>query len=842
MISNDQSYNSVPLKKMACHASLSRLKFHHFRLPWCVAPTLRKPLKSISSPPPLCLSPSASFVGSPHLAPGQGDQFGAPFDLSRADSQSERYQTAHPPVSSGLSSERATAVVAEEETDIVKPAADKQEESVAGTGEPTLTAGKVAAVVCLFENLAENMKGRRDEKHEGLSHDKFQALSTNDERTTISEQPRYPASPFVPGSERYAVSEGSPRLVPLDSGLDAPVAYDHSSPSLQTMLDVKGLQGDGSLHDNDDTERLRRCDGHAIVAATPSEQEGKGELPSAGDAQGVESVLADVLSPSPRWDVTHIETETASLEERQPSAPSQDCLDLLEGTVLDVRQVGSRGDVSGVGMTAVDMTAADRSVADMIAADGEGTLLCFADQNLNPLHPSGNCSSNTTDELAPFDLTNDQTSLEHEQGVSAGSNQSPRSEICSDIDGGVESKSTASRLRDSRVSGSLSRGHSMGSMASADSGTFDPGASGSPRDGLLECRNRPPSQDSGDEHGAESPDVVLRGSVALGSDNSSKGPGSDRGTWGKDALGRRCLSDGRDNDLGFAVQQSQDSPFGNRTFGSTLSPAIGGFGIDAADALSPLLAQPLFVDDLDGVENEDYSDGVLSSAVSARSDSTVEEDLKLPLRQNQSMALRNEDPEEINPRTPNSSRLSGSEGHSATTPMGWRTGEHGSKKSVSPASSVREPLAPRRKEQRHKLSARHPMTPERHSEVPPSRGKFGAERTPPGRCGYTSPATSGGITGEKLRDESFLDTAQSLDGDGGDHGEQVSIGSFSESDIGGDNFRDEDGRREGTYEGDADVSLVEGTPRQRVVGSGETMSGFYAPLPVRRFCHGCFIL
>ncbi|CAM9914668.1 unnamed protein product, partial [Laminaria digitata] len=201
-------------------------------------------------------------------------------------------------------------------------------------------------------------------------------------------------------------------------------------------------------------------------------------------------------------------------------------------------------------------------------------------------------------------------------------------------------------------------------------------------------------------------------------------------------------------------------------------------------------------------------------------------------RQEQSIVAPNEASEETNAtRTPNSPWFSDSKSLSAPTPMG-QAGGIGSRDSVSPTSSLREPLAHRRKEQRHQVSVRQQGTPERHPLVPDSRTELRDERSPPGRDGNTSPAASGGIVGEYPRDESFLDTAQPLDGDRSDHGEQVSIGSFSESEVGGDSFRDESEGDKGRYEGDADVSLVEGTPRQRGVGSGENLAGFYAPLPV----------
>lgn len=195
------------------------------------------------------------------------------------------------------------------------------------------------------------------------------------------------------------------------------------------------------------------------------------------------------------------------------------------------------------------------------------------------------------------------------------------------------------------------------------------------------------------------------------------------------------------------------------------------------------------------------------------------------------MAVPNEASEETHPRTPDASWLSDSKALSATTPMG-QVGGNVSKEFASPASSLREPLAQRRKGQRHQASVQHPMTPERRLLVSDSRTELRDERSPPGRYGYTSPPASGGAVGEDPRSESFLDTAQSLAGGSNDRDDQVSIGSFSESEIGGDSFRDETEGGKGRFEGDAEVSLVEGTPRQRGVGSGESLAGFYAPLPV----------
>ena len=287
--------------------------------------------------------------------------------------------------------------------------------------------------------------------------------------------------------------------------------------------------------------------------------------------------------------------------------------------------------------------------------------------------------------------------------------------------------------------------------------------------------------------------------------------------------------------MSFAMQQSQDSQFGDRTFGSTLSPAIGGFGVHAADALSPLLAKPLFVDELDDIGNsgsEGFSDGGLSHGVSARLDSTVEQEPTFSSGHGQSIVVPNQVSEETHPRTPDLSWLSDSKALSATTPM-EQAGGKGSKDFTLPTSSLREPLAQRGEEQRHEVSVRQPMTPERHPVVPNPRTELRDERSPPGCYCNTSPAASGNVVGEDQRDESFLDTAQSSGDDRSDHDEQVSIGSFSESEIGGDSFKD--GSEEGKcrHEGDADVSLIEGTPRQRGVGSGENLAGFYAPLPVR---------
>lgn len=729
-----------------------------------------------------------------------------------------------------------------EETGKAETAAAKQNRRDAGISTPSLVAGKVAAVVCLFEGLTANIGGRRDEKNEGLSHDKLQASGNRDGRTTVSEKSRCPASPVVPELEGCVDEECSPRLVPLDSGLDAPVPHDSSSPYLQTVGDAKGPQTDRSLNDDDCcTARMARCEGHA---ETPIEQGGNGEqCPSAGEARGAESVLAaDVLSPSALLDVTCIEAEEgASPEEQLPSALSQDCSGLLEGAVLGVRQGNSRGDLSGVGMTAADMGAAGIEAAAMEAADGECTLLSDVGQDLIPLEPSDDDYNGAAGEVAPFDLTNDQQSWEGERDVPAGGSQSPRGEDFSGTDGGGGNSPSDSILSGPPTPGSMSRvrDNSMGSPASVHSGAFARFSSRSPREGSSECGNRPLSVDDIGENGGESPDVVLRGSMSPGPDNRPGGPASGRGSWGTGALGRRCRGDGRDEgSLGFAMQQSQDSQFGDRMFGSTLSPAIGGFGVDAADALSPLLAKPLFVDDLDDIENggsEGFSDGGLSPSVSARSDSTVERNPTFLSRQEQSIVAPNEASEETNaPRTPNSPWFSDSKSLSAPTPMG-QAGGIGSRDSVSPTSSLREPLAHRRKEQRHQVSVRQQGTPERHPLVPDSRTELRDERSPPGRYGNTSPAASGGVVGEYPRDESFLDTAQSLDGDRSDHGEQVSIGSFSESEVGGDSFRDEREGDKGRYEGDADVSLVEGTPRQRGVGSGENLAGFYAPLPVRSY-------
>ncbi|CAM9914601.1 unnamed protein product, partial [Laminaria digitata] len=380
----------------------------------------RKPLKIIPDPPPLCQSPSTRTIDSapsrsPCPASGQDGQDGAPLDVPRLGSNDEREQQEHTACSSGRSSERVTAVATKEETGKAETAAAKQNRRDAGISTPSLVAGKVAAVVCLFEGLTANIGGRRDEKNEGLSHDKLQASGNRDGRTTVSEKSRCPASPVVPELEGCVDEECSPRLVPLDSGLDAPVPHDSSSPYLQTVGDAKGPQTDRSLNDDDCcTARMARCEGHA---ETPIEQGGNREqCPSAGEALGAESVLAaDVLSPSALLDVTCIEAEEgASPEEQLPSALSQDCSGLLEGTVLGVRQGSSRGDLSGVGMTAADMGAAGIEAAAMEAADGEGTLLSDVGQDLSPLEPSDDDYNGAAGEVAPFDLTNDQQSWEGE--------------------------------------------------------------------------------------------------------------------------------------------------------------------------------------------------------------------------------------------------------------------------------------------------------------------------------------------------------------------------------------------------------------------------------------------
>ena len=720
-------------------------------------------------------------------------------------------------------------MVAEEETENAEPTGKKNRRD-AGISTPSLVTGKVAAVVCLFEGLTNNVHGGRDEKCEGVSHDKFQVSSDSDGRATVSEEPQHSTSSDVPGLERCAEPECSPRLVPPDSGPDAPAPRDISSPSLQTVGDARGVQADRSLKDDDYcTPRLTRCEGHTVVAETTCEAVDQGEFLSAGRAQGIESVIVDVLSPSVRLDVTYIEAEeAASPDERLPSALSHDCLGLLEGTVLDVRQGDSRGEVYGV-----DMTATDMATAGMAAADGKCTLLSFVGQDPSPLQPSGNDSSNTTDEVAPFDLTNDEQSWERERDVSAGERQSPRDEELSGVYVGGGNSPTDSILRGARTPGSLSRvrNNSMASEASVHSGSFARWAGSSARDGSSECENRSPSVDDLGERDTESPDVVLRGSMSPGPDIKPRGPASDRGSWDTDTLGRRCRSGGRDDGLVFAMQQSQDSNFGDRTFGSTLSPAIGAFGIDAADALSPLHAKPLFVDDLDGIKNggsEGFSDGGLSPSVSARSNSTLGLDPTFFSRREQSTPVAKE-----SSRTPKSSWLSDSKALSATTPMG-QAGGNGSKDFASPTSSLREPFAQRQNEQRHRGFVQQPTTPERYPLLPDSRIELRDERSPPGRNDITSPAASGGVAGEGPRDESFLDSAQSLDCPSNDRDEQVSIGSFSESEIGGDSFRDEREGGKGEYEGDADVSLIEGTPRQRGVGCGENLAGFYAPLSVRR--------
>eukprot|EP00752_Nemacystus_decipiens_P001361 g1350.t1 len=329
----------------------------------------------------------------------------------------------------------------------------------------------------------------------------------------------------------------------------------------------------------------------------------------------------------------------------------------------------------------------------------------------------------------------------------------------------------------------------------------------------------------------------------------------------------------------------------SQAFGSMLSPAIGSFGRIGGvgrdvDALSPLaLARSLDdsehalgdADDdgghpLPGVVGGDY--GGLSPVLSARSERSFGSDERpSPLQQQQQQpkkklfAEKSKDGDEditLTPEVARSSAVAPSPSSFATysgagiereeeeeggcdlgdLQTGANTdGAEGHESGLMPPPLPRQPsISPQHKEQQQQQQWRR----RRQSESPEAARWFSSNsrrgrtafadrtNTPAGRHGKSSKNERSVLSGHANSKKCGGGGGGCVGGGYGEHVEQVSIGSFSESEIG--RSRSESsilgGGEARDMENAHDSSLAEGTPRRPRASSREDLGGFYPPLQV----------
>lgn len=542
-------------------------------------------------------------------------------------------------------------------------------------------------------------------------------------------------------------------------------------------------------------------------------------------------LFVDVLSLSARLDVTHIEGgEDSRVDDGAASLWSEEHEDPLGVTVLDAGRCGGDGDRAGAG-----------AMVDPILGEIDGS-------EKSPRGPnSGVCLDDASDGLNSPEYTSRRLSCGPMPRVSVKSEESlsdagrPGEQTCIDniLDESGPPEAQLEQNLDARL-----LDESMAAAASVYAEVFGGGLA-SPLQPTSEVGDHYAGDDESTLDGiVESPELTRRASAG------SRNPGLDRGTWRGESDARGGLRQSAESNV--AEPFLGCSPIGSaeeEPFGSAPSPTIGGFGFMNGEAPSPLAHADSFLP-TDGDATGNFGGVGLSPPRSTRSDSRVDSGAETPARRDTSAINDSEASGEVTLTPDASSRCLFSpprKGEPAECESGGpmpppsrrqplatlrRDGERRQRKSApcyeSPGESGKRRAAPTRVEH---------LRNSRNSDISRSSGGGGGFQSG-GRHTASSPAMLHRRT-DGTREELISYSPASRGGSGGyAYNAEPSIGSFSDSNASCSRFGHEDEEGQRAERQEADVSLVEGTPRRRGVGSGEGLAGFYAPLAVRTRARG----
>lgn len=545
-----------------------------------------------------------------------------------------------------------------------------------------------------------------------------------------------------------------------------------------------------------------RCSDNLIQSGAISPQLQRQQGGGAGLAEGEYremSALSSHLSLSRRLDVTHIDTAVdIGSEEGLPSTPASEFEGMLAVTVLEASQCGTDGDCSE-GNT--DHTGKEHELVGIIdqcisspASIDRGDRGAMADLNLADIAHS----------RSSWVVAAQQQRLPVEHGQSPSEISSLRIQVAQlDSDSDTHDKPMIpTPLRQSKHVGRDLRPPPQRSARVTEE-VVDESESGA--------------------GSSESPEVVRRSSLR------SRELDVSRGSWETDGgdQGQLRAEGIRDRNVHLSLSQSSIGSAGDRTFGPALSPAIDGFGMDVGDVLSPLaLAGSRYAegDGFDGGGWESPCDAAGSfPARSPRSESKVGFQWATPVRDRGPPCVEEESLDQST-QTPSMPQCS------FTSPCGVETGASGAEE-LMPPPPPQLPLGYKQSDQqfqRQQRSPRQTATPGRSQSVEKRSWRHHSKNTSAERYGRMAEGT------ESLpRDELFDDSPMANGGGTERYYEQASIGSFSESEINHSSVSNCSAERRAQTEVEADISLVEATPRKRSVRPGADLAGFYAPLLVR---------
>lgn len=524
-------------------------------------------------------------------------------------------------------------------------------------------------------------------------------------------------------------------------------------------------------------------------------QQGGGAGLSEGESREV-SALSSRLSLSRRLDAIHIDTAVdIGSEEGLPSTPASEFEGMLAVTVLEASQCGTDGDCS-------------EGNTDHIGKEHE--FVGIVDQCMSSPASSNRGDRGAIADLSLADIAHSRSSwvAARTQRLPAEHGQSP-SEISSlriaQLDSDSDTHDRPMIPTPLRQSKHVGRGLGPPPQRSARV----------TEEGVDESESAVGS--------SESPEVVRRSSLR------SRELDVSRGSWETDGCDQGQLrAEGiRDRNAHLSLSQSSIGSEGDRTFGPALSPAIDGFGMDVGDVLSPLaLAGSRYAegDGFDGGGWESPCDAAgWSPARSPRSESKVGSHWATPVRDREPPGVEEESLDQ-------STQTPGMPQCSFASPCGVEMGASGAKE-LMPPPPPQLPLGYKQSDQqfqRQQRSPRQTATPGRSQLVEKRPWRYHSKNTSAERYGSMAEGA-----GSRPRDESIHDSPMANGGGTERYYEQASIGSFSESEIHHSTVSNCSAERRAQTEAEADISLVEATPRKRDARPGADLAGFYAPLLVR---------
>lgn len=749
-------------------------------------------------------------------------------------------------------------------------------EDISGRSAPALLAERMASVLCLDVGVTEVSEGRGDDSVRDVALGKCDVSCSMDSRAGTADEKENSVLPIDSERERCVNPESLLKVELLNTRPCTPVVQALSTQHV-SWVHAAGFSGAEVARSIDGSMLSSWREELTIVAQTQLQQGDDDERFSTGESPAdmpaemplVGSPVFDVLSPATRLDATHIEEDdNTRTEERLRAETSHENEGLMGVTMLETSQCGNVGGCFGVDT----------------AADGKGgALFGVNDQCTSTLRPRRKLTA--TAEASCLENEIHRSSWEVERSVSVESARSLPGIGRSRAGGCGANIPDSGDHRESYLYGPDFNGqeHSSVATASVHSEGFDRRS---------HCSREPNGEDGkqfqceGDAeiNGTEPPEVVRQGLACGAFDGDWKDPVFDPGSWRTGAGGHGRLRGDVQNDVGNFTAQSLNASVGDRTFGSAPSPAIVGLTIDGSNAPSPLtLAEHTYAGDVGDCQNggreypvvggespgvgslspvrsmasnstAERSPGVvdLSPVRSMASDSTAERSIGVgdlspvrsvasgstagshrttPVRPKE-LSLNDEDAPEEATRTSNASRFSVFRRESALACGNVGEGI-GIKDLRPPPPAPQRPLGKHQKAQIQQVSARQSTTPERHHTLNTRDCAERCSSMPTERLPDKATVTMFDQNETAPGDDLLLDPLRAHSRVAGEYNQQVSIGSFSESEICCSRFGHEGEGVAGDDQKKADASLVEGTPRRRGVGSGEDLAGFYAPLLVR---------